>query len=559
MSEPWWRSAVIYEIYPRSFQDSDGDGIGDLQGVIDRIDYLAWLGIDAVWLTPIYPSPMVDFGYDVADYTDIHPLFGDLADFDRLVAALHGRGIRLILDFVPNHSSDQHPWFQEARSSRNNPKRDWYIFHSPVAGSHPNNWVSIAGGPAWTFDEATGQSYCHRFLKEQPDLNWRNPDVRSAMYDAMRFWLKRGVDGFRLDVFWLLIKDEKFRSDPLSPVYVEGEPDFRRTLEIYSADQPEIHEIAREMRDVVAEFGQDKLLIGEIYLPAEKLVTYYGRNGDGLHLPFNFNLMWQAWQPDALLKYIKHYESTLPPQGTLPPARGALPLQEIQLSQGALPSHGWPSWVLGNHDQKRLASRVGSAQARVAMLILLTLRGTPTMYYGDELGLENVPVPTGQGQDPFGHAHPDQGRDPVRSPMPWSTAAGNGFTTGNPWLPLGADNVGKNVEASKADETSILNLTRRILTLRRQEPALSLGAWSEVEIAGGDILAYARDDGRQRFVILANLEATRKDVRLHRAFQGILEISTLSRPPKTELGADIDLGPDEAMIFRTTPADLPSR
>lgn len=543
MEHPWWQSAVIYEIYPRSFQDSDGDGIGDLEGVINRVDYLAWLGVDAVWLTPIYPSPMADFGYDVADYTGIHPLFGDLAAFDRLVVALHDRGIKLILDFVPNHSSDQHPWFQEARSSKDNPKRDWYIFRDGVAGGYPNNWVSIAGGPAWTLDEATGQYYCHRFLKEQPDLNWRNPNVRAAMYDAMRFWLKRGIDGFRLDVFWLLIKDERFRSDPLSPVYVEGEPDFRRILEIYSADQPEIHEIAEEMRTVVAEFGEDKLLIGEIYLPPEKLATYYGKDGGGLHLPFNFNLMWQNWKPTSLLNYIKRYEATLSSQDTLPS-------QDPPSSRNPC---AWPSWVLGNHDQKRIASRVGKAQARVAMLILLTLRGTPTLYYGDELGLENVSIPPGQGQDPFGLAHPDQGRDPVRSPMPWSSATGGGFTKGKPWLPLGPDNSGKNVETSKADEASMLNLTRNILTLRRQEPALSLGAWSAIDIEG-DVLAYARDHGKQRFVILANLQAEPKTVRLDAPCEGVLELSTLDRPSKVPVGAVIDLAADEAIIIRMQPS-----
>ena len=536
MKAPWWQSAVIYEIYPRSFQDSNGDGIGDLQGVIDRVDYLAWLGVDAVWLTPIYPSPMVDFGYDVADYTGIHPIFGDLNIFDRLVAALHKRGIKLILDFVPNHTSDQHPWFQDALSSKESPKRNWYIFKDPVADGYPNNWVSIAGGPAWTLDEASGQYYCHRFLKEQPDLNWRNPDVRAAMYDAMRFWFKRGIDGFRLDVFWLLIKDQQFRSDPLSPVYVEGEPDFRRTLEIYSADQPEVHEIAREMRSVAAEFGEDKLLIGEIYLPAEKLVTYYGREGDGLHLPFNFNLVWQPWRADALLAYVKRYESVLP-------------------SQDTLPASGWGSWVLGNHDQKRIASRIGPAQARVAMLILLTLRGTPTLYYGDELGLENVPIPASQGQDPFGHAHPDQGRDPVRTPMPWSSAASGsgadsgGFTEGSPWLPLGDDNQKKNVETSKQDETSMLRLTRRLLTLRKQEPALSLGAWSEVDV-DGDVLAYARYDDQQRFVILANLDAEPKTVRLNEGFQGMVEFSTLAVTNQVKVGTDVSLEVDEALIIR---------
>ncbi|MDH3661698.1 MAG: alpha-amylase family glycosyl hydrolase, partial [Alphaproteobacteria bacterium] len=272
----WWQRAVIYEIYPRSFQDSDGDGIGDLEGIIQRSDYLEWLGVDAVWITPIYPSPMADFGYDVADYTDIHPLFGDFSVFDRLVEALHQRGIRLILDFVPNHTSDRHPWFLEAKSGREAAKRDWYIWRDPAPdGGPPNNWVSIAGGEAWTLDETTGQYFCHFFLKEQPDLNWRNPDVRSAMYDAMRFWLARGVDGFRLDVCWLLIKDERFRSDPLNPDYREGQPDFRKVLPLFSADRPEFHEVMAEMRGVAREFDDDRLLIGEIYLPPEKLVTYY--------------------------------------------------------------------------------------------------------------------------------------------------------------------------------------------------------------------------------------------------------------------------------------------
>ena len=298
--ERWWQSAVIYEIYPRSFQDSDGDGIGDLQGIIDRLDYLEWLGVDAVWITPIYPSPMADFGYDVADYTAIHPLFGDLGVFDRLITALHARRIKLILDFVPNHTSDQHPWFLDAKTSKTADKRDWYIWRDPAPdGGPPNNWVSIAGGDAWTLDKRTGQYYCHFFLQEQPDLNWRNPAVRQAMYDAMRFWFERGVDGFRLDVCWLLIKDERFRCDPLNPDYREGQPDFRKVLPLFSADRPEIHEIMAEMRGVAAAFGEDRVLIGEIYLPPEKLAAYYGTDGDGLQLPFNFNLMWQAWKPAA--------------------------------------------------------------------------------------------------------------------------------------------------------------------------------------------------------------------------------------------------------------------
>jgi len=524
--QPWWRNAVIYEIYPRSFKDSDGDGIGDLQGILERIEDLSWLGIDAVWITPVYPSPMADFGYDVADYTGIHPLFGDFSTFDRLVAELHARGIKLILDFVPNHTSDQHPWFLDAKSNRKSKKRDWYLWRDPARnGGPPNNWVSIAGGGAWEFDDASGQYYCHMFLKEQPDLNWRNPNVREAMYEAMRFWLKRGVDGFRLDVFWLCIKDLRFRCDPLNPDYQEGQPDFRKTLPIFSGDRPEIHEIAVEMRLLVEEFGEDRLLIGEIYQPPEKLVTYYGEDGRGLHLPFNFNLMWQAWTATALLAYIKKYESVLP-------------------------ASGWPSWVLGNHDQKRIASRVGPAQARVAMLILLTLRGTPTLYYGDELGLENVHIPPGEGQDPFGLAHPDQGRDPVRTPMPWSPGAGAGFTKGTPWLPVGTENLRRNVETQRDDPASMLNFTRELLALRHAEPALSIGAWRAVDVEG-DILAYAREVEGSRYVILANLNPAPVSVRINEPVDGVAVLSTIKGRIERTVGPSIDLQADEALIIRS--------
>lgn len=522
---PWWQKAVIYEIYPRSFQDSDGDGVGDLQGIIDRLGYLTWLGIDAIWITPIYPSPMADFGYDVADYTGIHPLFGDLSVFDRLVAELHGRGIKLILDFVPNHTSDQHPWFLDAKGSRDTAKRDWYIWRDPAPdGGPPNNWISIAGGEAWTLDEASGQCYCHFFLKEQPDLNWRNPDVRAAMYEAMRFWYARGVDGFRLDVCWLLIKDARFRSDPRNPDYQAGQPDFRKVLPIQSADRPEIHEIMGEMRAVAEDFGEDRLLIGEIYLPPEKLVTYYGRDGRGLHLPFNFNLMWQRWEPAPILAYIKRYEA-------------------------ALPVSGWPSWVLGNHDQKRIASRVGPAQARVAMLILLTLRGTPTLYYGDELGLENVPIPQDRAQDPFGLAHPDQGRDPVRTPLPWNKGAHGGFTEGEPWLPLGQDYQDACVEVQRDDPGSMLHLTRALLALRRAEPALSTGSWRQASV-DGNVLAYIREDQNERFLVLANLNSSPKAVTSREAEEAVVVLSTCDGNVERKVGVSINLRGDEAVIIR---------
>jgi alpha-glucosidase len=522
MARPWWQSAVIYEVYPRSFQDSDGDGVGDLEGITARVDYLAWLGIDAVWLTPIYPSPMADFGYDVADYTGIHPLFGSLAGFDRLLAALHARGIRLILDFVPNHSSEQHPWFVAARSARTSPKRDWYLWRDPAPdGGPPNNWVSIAGGRAWELDPATGQYYCHLFLKEQPDLNWRNPEVRAAMYDAMRFWLARGVDGFRIDVFWLMIKDEAFRDDPWNPDYQDGQPDFRRVLPTYSADRPEVHGIAREMRALADGFPGERLLIGEIYLPVEKLVAYYGAGGAGLQLPFNFNLMWQPWNPAAIEAFIRSYEAVLP-------------------------AHGWPSWVLGNHDQKRIASRVGPAQARIAMMLLLTLRGTPTLYYGDELGLENVAIPADRLQDPFGQAHPEQGRDPVRTPMPWDGSAHCGFTQGEPWLPLGADHASRSVAAQQDQPRSMLALTRALLALRRQEPALALGDWAPAGL-GSDVLGYARTLDGKRFVIVLNLDGQPKSVRLSEP--GRIRLSTALDRTDEPVAGMLELRADEGVII----------
>jgi alpha-glucosidase len=526
MKAPWWQKAVIYQIYPRSFQDSDGDGVGDLAGILRRVDYLAWLGVGAVWICPIYPSPMADFGYDVADYIGIDPLFGTMADFDRLVSALHERGIRIVLDFVPNHTSDQHPWFQEARASRASPRRDWYIWRDPAPdGGPPNNWVSQAGGSAWALDQATGQYYYHAFLAQQPDLNWRNPAVRDAMYDALRFWLARGVDGFRVDVLWHMIKDAEFRDDPWNPNYLEGQPDFRRVQAVHSADQPEVIEIAQEMRQVLAEYPGERLLIGEIYLPVERLVAYYGTDLGAVHLPFNFNLMWAPWQPAAIMRLIESYEAVLPPGG-------------------------WPSWVLGNHDQMRIASRVGPAQARVAMMLLLTLRGTPTLYNGDELGLENVPIPPEQARDPFGFNMPGtgQGRDPQRTPMPWDGTAHCGFTAGEPWLPLGADHAARSVEAQKRDAGSMLALTRALLELRRREPALSQGGWAPVG-AQGEVLAYARTCGAQRVTIVLNLEPVPKTVLFGEPLAGTIALSTDAKRIRRPVADRLELAGDEGLII----------
>ncbi len=365
----WWQTGIIYQVYPRSFQDSNGDGIGDLNGVRQRLDHIQSLGIEAIWLSPIYPSPMHDFGYDVANYQDIHPMFGTMADFNALLADVHDRGMKLILDFVPNHTSDEHIWFKESRSSRDNPKRDWYIWSDPAPdGAPPNNWISFFGGPAWTYDEKTGQYYLHQFVKQQPELNYRHPDVLPAILDKMRFWLNKGVDGFRVDVIWLLLKDEKLRDEPINREWDGVEP-HSSLRHIYTQDVSGIHNIVRQMRCVMQEYDE-KAMVGEIYLPLEGLVSYYGRSLDECHLPFNFHLIDTAWQAQAVRDLVEEYETSLPP--------------------GA-----WPNWVLGNHDRHRIASRVGEEQARVANMLLLTLRGTPTTYYGEEIGMKNVSIPPG--------------------------------------------------------------------------------------------------------------------------------------------------------------------
>src|SRR4051812_27616501 len=449
----WWQTGIIYQVYPRSFQDDNGDGVGDLPGIISRLPYLVELGIDAIWISPIFVSPMADFGYDIADYTGIDPLFGTLDDFDRLLAAAHGQGLKVILDLVPNHTSDRHPWFLDSRAARESKKREWYIWRDPAPdGGPPNNWRSEFGGSGWEYDQRTGQYYYHAFLSAQPDLNWRNPEVRAAMFDVMRFWLRRGVDGFRVDVIWHLIKDEQFRDNPANPNYREGDPPHHAVVPLYTADRPEIHDVIAEMRRVVDAFA-DRVLIGEIYLPIERLVAYYGRDLSGVHLPFNFTLLSAPWHAREIARLIDSYET-------------------------ALPSGGWPNWILGNHDRPRIASRVGPDQARVAGMLLLTLRGTPTIYYGEELGMEQVPIRPEDVRDPFEHNVPGQGlgRDGCRTPMPWDDGISGGFSRARPWLPLAENFPVLNAAAQRADERSLYQLYRKLIALRKESPALQLGA-----------------------------------------------------------------------------------
>ncbi|VWX60545.1 putative alpha-glucosidase [Burkholderiales bacterium 8X] len=491
-ADAWWKNGIVYQIYPRSFQDSDGDGIGDLAGIRRRLDHLVALGVDALWISPCYPSPMADFGYDISDYCDIDPRFGSLADFDALVADAHAKGLRVVMDFVPNHSSDRHPWFIQSRSARDDPKRDWYLWRDPAeGGGPPNNWRSNFGGPAWTFDAATGQYYCHSFLREQPDLNWRNPEVRAAMYEAMRFWLRRGVDGFRIDVLYHLVKDDEFRDNPPNPAFVEGQDNAHRVLPLYTSDRPEVQQIVIEMRKVADEFGDAKssrVLIGELYLPLARLMAYYGEDANGVlqgvQLPFNFQLIAAEWQAPVIDRIVRDYEA-------------------------ALPAGAAPNWVLGNHDKPRIASRVGEAGARLAALLLLTLRGTPTLYYGDEIGMTDVPIPPDEVQDPFEKNEPGKGlgRDPQRTPMQWSGGAPNaGFTEGRPWLRLASDWRQRNVEAQWQDEASMLRLYQRLIALRRDEPALHEGRYEPID-AGTELLAYARVCRGRRLVVLLNFGA----------------------------------------------------
>ncbi len=496
---------MIYQIYPRSFQDSDGDGIGDLAGIEARLDHVAALGVDAIWLSPVFPSPMADFGYDVADYCGIEPMFGDLAGFDRLLAAVHARGLKLLLDFVPNHSSDRHPWFVASRSSRDDPKRDWYIWRDPAPhGGPPNNWISDFGGSAWTWDAATGQYYLHAFLKEQPDLNWRNPDLRQAMMKAMRFWFDRGVDGFRIDVLWHIVKAEGLPDNPPNPDWTPDRTERDRVIQRHSTDQPEAHAISADMRALADGYG-DRVLVGEIFLPNDRHARWYGTpERPQVHLPFNFQLIENDWNAEMLRSMIAAYEASLPP-------------------------HGWPNWVIGSHDAPRIAARIGEAQARVAAMLLLTLRGTPTLYQGDEIGIGRVAIPQDRIRDPQDLRQPGLGigRDRSRTPMAWNAGPHAGFSTSEPWLPLHPDWPVRNVAAQAGDPGSILSLYRRLLTLRRTEPALSMGSFALVDAPAG-VLAYDRIEGDRRLRILLNL----RDAAVTVDWRGAVMLSTLDGEPE---------------------------
>ena len=472
----WWKRAVIYQIYPRSFADSNGDGIGDLEGIRQRLDHLTWLGVDALWVSPIFPSPMADFGYDVADYCDVDPIFGDLAAFDRLLGDVHDRGMRLILDWVPNHTSDQHPWFLDARSGRDSAHRDFYIWRDPAPdGGVPNNWTpSLTDGPAWTFDEASGQYYLHLFLSGQPDLNWANPAVEEAMHDTLRFWLDRGVDGFRADVVHCIGK---------LPALVDDPPELVGLPHCILHDEAPTHELFRRIRTLLDGYPQHPMMVGEIVLLDPELIVGY--LGDQLHLAFNFQPMYLPW--DAELWH-----------------------RAIETTERAHGLHDdWPTWFLSNHDVPRQRTRyasppnapvdaAGSEQrARAAAVLLLTLRGTLFLYQGEELGLRDADVPADRVVDPGG-------RDGCRAPIPWDRSPGHGWA--DPWLPLPPEIDERNVAAQYDDPASMLYLYRRLISVRRSSNALRDGALELVGQPAG-VVGFRRisPDGSGDIVVLVNM------------------------------------------------------
>jgi alpha-glucosidase len=496
---PWWRRGVVYQVYPRSFADSNGDGVGDLPGIRRHLDHLRWLGVDALWLSPIYRSPMADFGYDVSDHCDVDPVFGSLADADELIAGAHAHGLRILLDWVANHTSDRHPWFVDARSSRASSKRDWYLWRDVT-----NNWRSAFRGPAWTFDDVSAQWYLHLFLREQPDLNWSNPEVERAQHDVLRFWLDRGVDGFRADVVHLIGKDERLPDQPpeLAQVDLVGVYDDART-----------HPLLRRVRQVLESYGPDRMMVGEVNLAGASLLAPYYGDGDELHLVFDFSLLRAPWSAESWAARIAAAELAL-------------------ASRDA-----WPAWVLSNHDESRHRTRHGGSEdrARVAAVVLLTLRGTPFLYAGEELGAQDTVVPADRAVDLLG-------RDRCRAPMPWTAAPGHGWS-GTTWLPFEADAPVANVETLRRDESSILWLYRRLLAARRSSDALSIGSWQSLGSGEDGVLEYERQHGHDRRRIIANFG----DEPAERAWAG-WEIEVGSRRPAGPWNGRV--GAEEAVVLR---------
>jgi alpha-glucosidase len=499
---PWWKGAVVYQVYPRSFADANGDGVGDLTGLMRQLDHIAKLGADAIWLSPFYRSPMADAGYDISDHCDVDPLFGSLEDADNLIREVHARDMKLLIDFVPNHTSDQHPWFIESRSARCSPKRDWYIWRD-----QPNDWrAALGAGSAWTWDETTQQYYLHLFLPQQPDLNWRNTEVVAAMHRVLQFWLDRGVDGFRIDVAHCTGKDPSFADHPRC---LAGEPlsDFN--------DQPYSHEVLRGIRKLVESYPGDRVLVGEVNIRATSSVVQYYGAGDELHMSFNFPPLDAPWDPVLFRTCVREVEALL------------------------RPAEAWPTWVLSNHDNERHRTRYDGSmrRARAAAVLLLTLRGTPFLYQGEELGLENAEVGHDQRVDPGG-------RDGCRAPLPWEYDAPHGWHGVPPWLPFPPDANELSVERQEQQPDSMLQLYRELLRLRRASPALRWGSWQELD-SPPEVLAWRREHEGDVRTVCVNFADEPRELVLEGAWRAALS----SRPDAAGHRFDGRLAPEQALLL----------
>lgn len=491
MSVNNWGKRVIYQIYPRSFKDSNGDGIGDLRGIVDKLGYIKDLGADAIWVSPIYKSPMRDFGYDISDYYDIDPIFGDIKDFDNLIDKAHKKDIKVLMDFVPNHTSTDHEWFRQSKSSKDNKKRDWYIWRKPKKdGSAPNNWLSQFGGPAWQFDKTTGEYYLHTFDISQPDLNWRNKNVVREILNVMRYWLSRGVDGFRVDVAYYLFKDPFFRDEPKNPSHSQNPLHYDSLSHIYTIALPETLLMIKKLNAVVNEF-EDKFMVCEIYTFLHEIVNLYKIVDHKSFAPFNFSFISMPWVASSQKEFIDEFDKMVG-------------------------KDYFPTYVLGNHDQSRIASRLGKENSKIAALLQLTLRGIPFIYYGEELGMENVEIPIDKVKDPMYVNQKDYnlGRDPVRTPMQWDGSKFAGFSKTEPWLPLEIGYKHKNVLYEKSNKNSFLNLYKSLINIRKQRVSLTEGRYISKDFENTEILGFVRQKGKEKTLILANFSNKIQEIKL---------------------------------------------
>jgi alpha-glucosidase len=521
--DPWWKAGVLYQIYPRSFADSDGDGVGDLPGIIEHLDHLAWLGVDGIWLSPVTVSPNADWGYDVSDFCAIAPEFGTLDDFDRLIAEAGRRGIRVLMDIVPNHTSDQHPWFLDSRSSRTAAHRDWYVWaDGRAAGEAPNNWVSSFGGPGWSLGQETGQYYLHNHLEAQPDLNWWNEEVRDTFDGIFRFWSDRGVAGFRIDVCNIIIKDAELRDNPPATEDDDFETQMFGQRSVYNANRPEVHDVLKRWRRLADTYDEPRLLIGETPVPVDKLVEFYGDGHDELGLAFNFNFISAPFDAAAMRAIVEGTEAALPP--------------------GA-----WPAWTGSNHDMFRFPTRWAADdpdKVRLALLMLLSLRGTPVLYQGDEIGMANATLAQGDLRDPLGvRFYPYyEGRDAGRTPMHWRAGPGGGFTSSAvPWLPLG-DVDATNVAVQRDDPDSLLTLCRDVIAFRRRHRDFCLGDYAPLP-APVDVWAWARGE---RYAVALNMSAG--EVTLP-GLAGTVELCTDRRRERAVIEGPLGLAPHQGVIL----------